>query len=163
MGLLKTRTRTPAEEAERQLQIASEVQRQHEERLAQERELMHQNARRRQALWEQQDQDREDKRMAAMAREQQARRDREQAQREQQAKANQQAMAEYRDAKAEFDSVKRQLDALNVPHDLSTPEGLAAATEQKLKATALRELLVQTNRRLLRAERAVGIHRNGGF
>ena len=64
--------------------------------------------------------------MAVAAKELAAKREREARQREQEAEQNRLKMEEYKSAKAAFDRVKRELDALNVPHDLSTPEGLAA-------------------------------------
>lgn len=159
MGVLRAKERSPQEEAERQSEILTQIARQREDRAEAERALSRQNAARRQQLWAEQEQAADDRRMQAAAAVAQREADKKARLQEQQAEQNRIKMEEYRSAKAAFDSVKRELDALNIPHDLSTPEGLSAATDQKLRATALRELLAQADQRLIAAERGVGRHR----
>ena len=163
MGLLKTKERTPQQEAERQSQILTQIARQQEERAEADRALSRQNAARRQQLWAEQEQAREDKRMAEMARQEHAKREREQVQRETQAKLDQQKMEALRACQREVANVDQAIAQLTVPHDLTTVEGALAASEQQARIAALRELREKADGRLLQAERAVGRHRNGGI
>lgn len=159
MGLLKSRERSPAEEARRQAEIASEVAHQHDLEMARQRDLTYQNARRREQMWLAQEQAREDRRMAEAARVQAEKRDREKRQRESQVALDQQRAEAYQAAKLEVANIDKALAQLAVPPDLSSPAGALRAADQQARVSALRELREKADARLVVAERAIGRHR----
>lgn len=161
-SLLRRKERTPAEEAARQSEILTQIEHQRETERARQRDLMYENARRRQTLWEQQEQAREDRRMAAAAKVLAERHDKEARQKEQQAAVNAANTEAYKAAKAEVENLDAAIRQLGGQHDLSTPEAALAAGEQQAQLAALRQLREKADGRLMQAERRIGRHRLGG-
>lgn len=163
MGLLRTRKLSPAEEAERQSAILTEIERQREERQAKDRALTAEVAMKKRQMWAEQQASAEERRMEMMAAPMREKREREERQREQDLKRNAEKTRLYREAKEAFTAVKREMDSLHASFDLTTEEGRKAAVDQELRRTALKEILAAADRRLIDAERSVGRHRNGAF
>lgn len=151
---LKRRQLSPAEEAARQSAILTEIERQREERAANDRRLTAEVAMRKRAMWAEQVEERERKRMEAMAAPLREKQQREEREREQSAKRSEEKMRVYHEAKAKVDSLDQQIAQLR-GRDLTPLEAAELVGLKELRKTADAELR--------QAEIGVGRHRVGGW
>lgn len=162
MGLLRTRELSASEEAARQEQIATEVQRQHDERLARERDLTYRNAARREQIWAEQQQAYEAQMLEQVNAEEARKAEEREAQHRAELARNQELQTELRRREERRSNIEEAIARLSDPNpDLSSVAAAIRAAERAAQVTALRQLWDQVDADLVRAERAVGRHRIG--
>jgi hypothetical protein len=157
-------TRTPEQEAAKQLEIKTHLANQQYQRelaeTARIAQVTAENAQKRQQMWAAQQQEVEDRRMAEMAKVNAAEADKRERQRQTEIERNKVATAELRIRQSESGNIARAIGELADPNaDLSSPAACIRAAENHAKIVALREMAEAAEVRLIAAELATGLHR----